>query len=92
MCGYAFALTSAEDLLRELDPAGDDRLGVTDDARRSLGRMRLALEFRSAAELLSDLPSLTGLLQKLVSQTSDQVAARYFGKSLYVQWAADVAT
>ena len=88
----AFALTAAETLLLELDPVGDDRLGVSDDARRSLGRMRLALEFRSSAELLTDLSSLTQLLQKLVSQTSDEVTNRYFGKSLFVRWAAEVST
>jgi uncharacterized alpha-E superfamily protein len=88
----AFALESAEGMLRELDPEGNDRLGVTDDARRSLGRMRLALEFRSSEELLSDLPNLIGLLQRLVSRTSDQVTKRYFGKSLFVRWAAEVSS
>jgi uncharacterized alpha-E superfamily protein len=87
----AFALATAENVLRELDPSADDRLGVTDDARRSLGRMRLALEFRSSAELLADLTSLTALLQRLVSQTSDEVTNRFFGKSLVVQWAAEVS-
>ncbi|MBB5788645.1 alpha-E domain-containing protein [Jiangella mangrovi] len=87
----AFSLATAESLLRELDPGLDDRLGVADGARRALGRMRLALEFRSSAELLDDLPSLIESLLRLTSRTSDEVTSRYFGKSLLVRWAEEVA-
>ncbi|WP_116947460.1 alpha-E domain-containing protein [Jiangella endophytica] len=87
----AFSLAAAESLLRELDPGLDDRLGVADGARRALGRMRLALEFRSSAELLDDLPSLIESLLRLTSRTSDEVTSRYFGKSLLVRWAEEVA-
>lgn len=87
----AFSLETAESLLRELDPGRDDRLGIADGARRALGQMRLALQFRSSAELVADLPSLLVSLERLTSRTSDEVTQRYFGKSLLVRWSEEVA-
>lgn len=86
----AFALTAAEHRLRELDPGAEDRLGVSNDARRAVGRMHAALEFRSSDEIMSDLPGLVESLQRLASRASDEVTKRYFGKSLFVRWAEEV--
>lgn len=86
----AFALAAAENRLRQLDPGAEDRLGVDDDARRAVGRMRATLEFRSSEEIVAELPRLVESLQKIASRTSDEVTRRYFGKSLLVRWAEEV--
>jgi uncharacterized alpha-E superfamily protein len=86
----AFALMVADERLAELDPGAEDRLGVTDEARRSVGRVRAALEYRNSQELLGDLRRLVDALQKLTSRTSDEITQRYFGKSLLVRWTEEV--
>ena len=86
----AFALGMAEERLRELDPGAEDRIGVSDDARRAVGQVRAALEFRSSSELIADLPRIVESLQRLSSRASDEVTKRYFGKSLLVRWAEEV--
>lgn len=88
----AFALGTAAHRLRDLDPlASEDRLGVSDDARRSIGQARAALEFRSSRDLTADLPRVVESLQRLSSRVSDEVTRRYFGKSLLVRWAEEAA-
>ena len=85
-----FALGIADHRLSELNPGAEDRLGISDDARRSIGQLRAVLEFRSSRDLLRDLPRLVESLQRLSSRASDEVTKRYFGKSLVVRWAEEV--
>jgi uncharacterized alpha-E superfamily protein len=85
-----FALGIADHRLSELNPGAEDRLGISDDARRSIGQLRAVLEFRSSRDLLRDLPRLVESLQRLSSRASDEVTRRYFGKSLVVRWAEEV--
>jgi len=50
------ALNTAERCLAELDPS-IGRAGQSDEARRTIGRARAALEFAPLSSLLDDLPS-----------------------------------
>lgn len=86
----AFALGVADHRLADLNPGAENRLGVSDGARRSIGQVRAALEFRSSRDLTADLPTLVESLQRLSSRASDEVTKRYFGKSLLVRWAEEV--
>ena len=50
-----FALSEAERRLDALSPQ-QDRIGVSDEARRQLGRIRTSLEFRATSDVIADLP------------------------------------
>lgn len=72
-----FALTRAEKCLNDLAP-NNQRVGISDQALRSLGQLRNNLEFRSAPEILANLTHEMQQLQQSVNEISEQVRARYF--------------
>lgn len=71
------ALLTAEGCLRDLAPA-TVRAAVSDEARRLLGRARTILEYRSAEELIFDLPAVLLQLQGYCSAVSEAVSRRFF--------------
>ena len=71
------AWPAAEDRLEELRP-GAERAGVSDRARRNLGRARTGLEYRHLDDVLRDLPAEMERVQKACSVASDAVARRFF--------------
>jgi uncharacterized alpha-E superfamily protein len=79
------ALQQAEDRLEELLP-GAERAGVSDRARRNLGRARTGLEYRSLEDILSDLPEEMERVQQACSVASDAVARRYFPRTSAMHW------
>jgi uncharacterized alpha-E superfamily protein len=81
------ALSTAEQCLAELDPVYG-RTGVDDAARRHLGLARTQLEFRSADDLLADLPDHLYRIQQLCFDAGAAVAARYFRATRLVEWSA----
>jgi uncharacterized alpha-E superfamily protein len=82
-----WALTSAEQALVELDPSSS-RVGIDDAARRTLGRARTELEFRTTDDLLAALPEhLTGL-QEQCTVAAAAVADRYFRQTRPLEWSA----
>jgi uncharacterized alpha-E superfamily protein len=81
------ALHTAEDCLAELAP-GAGRAGPDDDARRLLGRARMELEFRSADDLLNDLPGHLFRLQQHCFAAGAAVARRYFRETRPLEWSA----
>lgn len=81
------ALRTAEECLAELAPEAS-RVGMHDDARRSLGRARTTLEFHNVDELLSDLPGHLARVRALCAEAAGSVAARSFHQSRQVQWSA----
>jgi uncharacterized alpha-E superfamily protein len=85
------ALTAAETALQHLDPV-PGRSGVCEEARRVIGRARTGLEYRGAAELLTDLPSEMRRIQLACSQASDAVLRRYFPESVAPPWMAEVTS
>jgi uncharacterized alpha-E superfamily protein len=80
------ALTTAEQCLRHLDPS-TERAGVTDAARRPIGRVRTRLEYSDAAFLMSDLAGHLEVLKDACAVASAAVTARYFPESAPVLWA-----
>jgi uncharacterized alpha-E superfamily protein len=84
------ALTQAEECLEVLDP-GVDRAGVSDRARRVLGRARTGLEYRALAEILLDLPAEMEKVQRACSVASDAVAGRYFPRPTTTGWVGEAS-
>ncbi len=82
-----YSLGVAERRLAELSP-GASRYGTEDDARRAVGRARIALEFRRIDELLVDLPAVLAEVQSAGAEASAAIAARYFHHTQPVRWIA----
>jgi uncharacterized alpha-E superfamily protein len=82
------ALTTAEQVLRELAPA-TERAGTADAARRPIGQVRTRLEYADSASLLSELPGYLRALQQACAAASAAVTARYFPQSAPVIWASE---
>jgi uncharacterized alpha-E superfamily protein len=85
------ALSRAEHCLEQLDPAAG-RVGVLDEARRTLGRVRTGLEFRGASELLVDLTAEMERIQGACSLASDAVSRRYFPRRIATKWVGEVVS
>lgn len=83
------SLSRAEACLERLDP-GAGRAGVSDEARRIVGRARTGLEYRGAGELLVDLPEEMERIQRACSAASDAVARRYFPRGATTTWTEEV--
>jgi uncharacterized alpha-E superfamily protein len=83
------AVNEAETCLETLDPSAD-RAGVSDRARRLLGRARTNLEYRALAEILLDLPEEMEKVQRACSSASDAVARRYFPRAATNAWVGEV--
>jgi uncharacterized alpha-E superfamily protein len=80
-----FALTEAERRLVALSPEAA-RMGVSDEARRQLGRIRTSLEYRSTPEILADLPAQMFRVQEAVTAASEAIAAKYFQSGPVPLW------
>lgn len=84
------ALHQAEECLEELGGA-PERAGVSDRARRVLGRARTSLEYRAVEEVLGDLPAEMEKVQRACSAATDAVAARYFPRGVATAWVGEVS-
>ncbi|GAC1611334.1 MAG: alpha-E domain-containing protein [Mycobacteriales bacterium] len=82
------ALTQAEVALAALEPTSG-RVGVQDDARRQLGRIRTDLEFSAPAELVGSLGELLLDLQTTCSVISEALAAKHFAAVSTGGWAVE---
>ncbi|QKE85245.1 alpha-E domain-containing protein [Arthrobacter sp. NEB 688] len=85
-----FSLLEAERRLEALSPPQAERIGVSDEARRQLGRVRTSLEYRSTAEVIADLPAQMLRVQAAVTAASTAIAARYFQAGPLPTWTRDV--
>jgi len=85
------ALSRAERCLERLEPV-PGRVGVQDEARRVLGRVRTGLEYRGAAELLDDLPAEMERIQKACSDASNALSRRYFPRGAAMSWVSEQAS
>mgnify|MGYP003379011310 CR=1 FL=1 len=70
-----FALSEAERRLDALSPQ-EDRIGISDEAQRQLGRIRTSLEYRSTSDVIADLPAQMLRVQGSVMAASQAGAAR----------------
>jgi uncharacterized alpha-E superfamily protein len=85
------ALSRAETCLERLEPL-PGRVGVQDEARRVLGRVRTGLEYRGAADLIDDLPAEMERIQKACSAASDALSRRYFPRGAVTSWVSERAS
>ncbi len=72
-----FALEQADRRLVKLSPEAQ-RMGVSDEARRQLGRIRTSLEYHPQDELLEDLPGQMLRVMEAVMVASQEIRERYF--------------
>ena len=84
-----YSLARAENCLERLDPE-PPRVGVRDDAKRLLGRMRSALEYDDLETLYAALPSQLLAVQETVRRTGDAVARRYFPSGAAPVWNGEI--
>jgi uncharacterized alpha-E superfamily protein len=84
------ALQEAEERLEQLSPPYE-RAGVSDEARRALGRARTSLEYRSLDEVTEDLPEEMEAVQRACSVASEAVSARYFPGVAATAWLEEVS-
>jgi uncharacterized alpha-E superfamily protein len=82
------ALRQAEVCLEGLEPTAG-RVGVQDEARRQLGRVRTDLEFHRPAELVTDLGSVLTDLQSTCAEVGKALAAKHFRADHGSSWAVD---
>jgi uncharacterized alpha-E superfamily protein len=82
------ALSTAEECLSELDPRSL-RVGMQDEARRILGRVRTGLEFRRIDDLLAHLSEQLLSIQLACSRASDALATRYFRQTSAIEWRSE---
>lgn len=85
-----YALKQAERRLQELSPPGTERIGMSDEARRQLGRIRTSLEYRVTRDIVADLPAQMRRVQNAVTGASAAIASRYFQAGPMQQWTQDV--
>lgn len=80
-----FAVTRAEQCLREIEPRGG-RTGVADEAQRLLGQIRSELEYRPVIEMMDNLPEHMEEIQAVTSAASDAIRLKYFPTSAVPVW------
>lgn len=85
-----FAVARAEKCLSDLAPA-QERVGVTDEAVRSLGQLRTTLEYRSAASILANLTPEMLALQTGINAVSEAISARYFPAHVLPTWVGEMS-
>ena len=88
------ALLTADQCLQALSAEEDlstQRLVNRDDARRLLGRARTELEYRPLFEVLDDLIPNMDRVQRICSQASDAVSARYFPRGAATSWVREIS-
>lgn len=82
------ALVQAETCLEAIEPTAG-RVGVQDEARRQLGRVRTDLEFQRAGDLVADLGPVLVDLQATCAEVGRAVAAKHFRAEQGDSWAVD---
>ncbi len=84
-----FALREAEARLAAIDPASE-RIGIPDEARRRLGRIRTSLEYREVDRVIRELPEQMERVQQTVTEASDAIAQRYFPSGHQTMWTEEL--
>ncbi|UAL31099.1 alpha-E domain-containing protein [Nocardioides rotundus] len=87
-----YALSRAELALDNLESAsgpggpGSTRSGFGNEAQRLLGRTRAELEYRSLADVMTDLPAEMERLQRTCAAATDAVTRRFFAGAEALEW------
>lgn len=83
-----FAVATAEECLRQLEPRSD-RAGISDSALRTLGAIRSRLEFMPVGDILEDITGRMTQVQHAASTASEAVRQRYFPTDPIPSWAGE---
>jgi uncharacterized alpha-E superfamily protein len=81
-------LGRAEECLAALD-SGPQRAGLSDPARRPIGRLRTRLEYADPALLPASLGEVLGTLQQTCLEATEAITERYFSYAQPVAWAQE---
>ncbi len=84
-----FALSEAESRLSALSPESQ-RIGVSDEARRELGGIRTALEYRATPDIMADLPAQMQRVQRAVMASAAAIRSRYFPSGPPPSWTEEL--
>jgi uncharacterized alpha-E superfamily protein len=82
------SLVTAEECLMALNP-DPVRIGVDDQARRPVGRLRTQLEYADIEHLPDQLPELLDSLQETCVEACEAITRRYFQYEAPVAWERD---
>lgn len=82
------ALAQAEVCLEALEPTSS-RVGIQDEARRQLGRVRTDLEFHRPTDLVADLGDVLTDLQRTCAEVGEALATKHFRADLGNSWAVE---
>jgi len=85
-----FSVARAEQCLREIEPCSE-RIGVSDQAQRLLGRIRSGLEYRPISDILDELPWHMDEVQAATSAASEAIRQRYFPSDSAPSWAEEIS-
>jgi uncharacterized alpha-E superfamily protein len=85
-----FSVARAEQCLREIEPRSE-RIGVSDQAQRLLGRIRSGLEYRPISDILDELPWHMDEVQAATSAASEAIRQRYFPSDSAPSWAEEIS-
>jgi len=83
-----FNLRRAEECLMRLRPASE-RMGISDEARRRLARIRTSLEYRQTEDVIADLGTQMGRVQAAVGESAAEVAKSYFPSRNVSMWTGE---
>jgi hypothetical protein len=84
-----YNLRFAEDCLMRLRPASE-RMGISDEARRRLARIRTSLEYRQTDDVIADLAVQMGRVQAAVAESAAEVTKSYFPSRAVSMWTGEV--
>jgi uncharacterized alpha-E superfamily protein len=83
-----FSVSRAEACMRDIEPRSE-RVGISDQAQRQLGKIRSELEYRPIAEILEDLPLHMDNVQAATSAASEAIRQRYFPTNAAPSWVGE---
>jgi uncharacterized alpha-E superfamily protein len=83
-----FSVSRAEACMRDIEPRAE-RVGISDQAQRQLGKIRSELEYRPIAEILEDLPLHMDNVQAATSAASEAIRQRYFPTNAAPSWVGE---
>ena len=72
-----------------LRPASE-RMGISDEARRRLARIRTSLEYRQTDDVIADLAVPMGRVQAAVAESAAEVTKSYFPSRAVSMWTGEV--
>jgi uncharacterized alpha-E superfamily protein len=84
-----YNLRFAEECLMRLRPA-NERMGISDEARRRLARIRTSIEYRQTDDVIADLAVQMGRVQAAVAESAAEVTKSYFPSRAVSMWTGEV--